>query len=69
MMLLFFDRVSLELLVIVSLAMNVDIVVVAIAMLTMQGLRIVIHTANMISCDWHQKTQGVWISPLLPKMV
>lgn len=30
------------------------------------GLRIVIHTANMISGDWALKTQGVWISPIFP---
>ena len=23
-----------------------------------EGLRVVIHTANLISADWHQKTQG-----------
>ncbi|KAK7488420.1 hypothetical protein BaRGS_00020394 [Batillaria attramentaria] len=32
------------------------------------GMRVVIHTANLISNDWHQKTQGVWISPLFPKL-
>lgn len=31
-----------------------------------QGLRIVIHTANMVPTDWSKKTQGVWISPILP---
>ncbi|CAF0751248.1 unnamed protein product [Rotaria sordida] len=31
------------------------------------GLRIVIHTANLISQDWRQKTQGIWISPICPK--
>uniref|UniRef100_T1JFN0 PBZ-type domain-containing protein n=1 Tax=Strigamia maritima TaxID=126957 RepID=T1JFN0_STRMM len=30
------------------------------------GLRIVIHTANLIHGDWHQKTQGVWVSPVFP---
>ncbi|KAJ3186535.1 tyrosyl-DNA phosphodiesterase 1 [Gaertneriomyces sp. JEL0708] len=30
-------------------------------------LRVVIHTANMISQDWGRKTQGIWTSPLLPK--
>ncbi|KAF7257968.1 hypothetical protein EG68_04388 [Paragonimus skrjabini miyazakii] len=29
------------------------------------GLRIVIHTANMISDDWKLRTQGVWVSPKL----
>ncbi|KAL8615227.1 hypothetical protein ACOMHN_050268 [Nucella lapillus] len=32
------------------------------------GMRVVIHTANLVSSDWHQKTQGVWISPLFPKL-
>lgn len=32
------------------------------------GLRIVIHTANLIPNDWHQKTQGIWISPLFPPL-
>ncbi|CAD5123083.1 DgyrCDS11459 [Dimorphilus gyrociliatus] len=30
------------------------------------GIRVVIHTANLVHGDWHQKTQGVWISPLFP---
>lgn len=29
-----------------------------------EGLRIVIHTCNLVAKDWHQKTQGLWISPL-----
>ncbi|XP_035693489.1 tyrosyl-DNA phosphodiesterase 1-like [Branchiostoma floridae] len=32
------------------------------------GLQIVIHTANLIQQDWHQKTQGVWLSPRFPKL-
>ncbi|XP_002736713.2 tyrosyl-DNA phosphodiesterase 1-like [Saccoglossus kowalevskii] len=32
------------------------------------GMRVVIHTANIIHNDWYQKTQGVWISPLFPKL-
>ncbi|GAB1609870.1 tyrosyl-DNA phosphodiesterase 1-like [Argonauta hians] len=32
------------------------------------GLRVVIHTANLIPGDWFQKTQGVWVSPLFPKL-
>lgn len=32
------------------------------------GLRIVIHTANLIKQDWKQKTQGIWISPICPKL-
>jgi tyrosyl-DNA phosphodiesterase-1 len=31
-----------------------------------EGLRVVIHTANLIPKDWDQKTQGVWVSPLFP---
>ena len=27
------------------------------------GLRVVIHTANLIARDWHQKTQG-WLSKI-----
>ncbi|XP_007942718.1 tyrosyl-DNA phosphodiesterase 1 [Orycteropus afer afer] len=33
-----------------------------------EGLRVVIHTANLIHADWHQKTQGVWLSPLYPRI-
>ncbi|KAG5453037.1 tyrosyl-DNA phosphodiesterase 1 [Clonorchis sinensis] len=29
------------------------------------GLRIVIHTANMIPDDWDRRTQGIWLSPKL----
>ncbi|XP_064603325.1 tyrosyl-DNA phosphodiesterase 1-like [Liolophura sinensis] len=32
------------------------------------GLRVVIHTCNLIENDWYQKTQGVWISPVFPKL-
>ncbi|GAV02860.1 hypothetical protein RvY_13372-2 [Ramazzottius varieornatus] len=31
------------------------------------GMRVVIHTSNLLAGDWHNKTQGMWISPLLPK--
>ncbi|KAM4690562.1 tyrosyl-DNA phosphodiesterase 1 [Rhinophrynus dorsalis] len=33
-----------------------------------EGLRIVIHTSNLIRDDWHQKTQGIWLSPLYPRL-
>lgn len=33
-----------------------------------EGLRVVIHTSNLIREDWHQKTQGMWVSPLYPRM-
>jgi len=31
-------------------------------------LRIIIHTSNLIEKDWHQKTQGLWKSPLFQKI-
>ncbi|VFV18198.1 tyrosyl-dna phosphodiesterase 1 [Lynx pardinus] len=34
-----------------------------------EGLRVVIHTSNLIHADWHQKTQGIWLSPLYPRVV
>uniref|UniRef100_A0A2K5DUA7 Tyrosyl-DNA phosphodiesterase 1 n=1 Tax=Aotus nancymaae TaxID=37293 RepID=A0A2K5DUA7_AOTNA len=34
-----------------------------------EGLRVVIHTSNLIDADWHQKTQGIWLSPLYPQIV
>ncbi|KAG8189466.1 hypothetical protein JTE90_018119 [Oedothorax gibbosus] len=33
-----------------------------------EGFRIVIHTSNIIENDWDQKTQGMWISPILPPL-
>ncbi|XP_074724680.1 tyrosyl-DNA phosphodiesterase 1 isoform X2 [Strix uralensis] len=33
-----------------------------------EGLRVVIHTSNLIAEDWHQKTQGIWLSPLYPRL-
>ncbi|GAB6021774.1 tyrosyl-DNA phosphodiesterase 1 [Chamberlinius hualienensis] len=33
-----------------------------------EGFRVVIHTSNLIRQDWHQKTQGVWLSPVFPKL-
>ncbi|XP_037688012.1 tyrosyl-DNA phosphodiesterase 1 [Choloepus didactylus] len=33
-----------------------------------EGLRVVIHTSNLIHEDWHQKTQGIWLSPLYPRI-
>ncbi|KAJ1105313.1 hypothetical protein NDU88_002721 [Pleurodeles waltl] len=33
-----------------------------------EGLRVVIHTSNLIQDDWHQKTQGIWLSPLFPRL-
>ncbi|KAL5008312.1 hypothetical protein ScPMuIL_013893 [Solemya velum] len=32
------------------------------------GMRVVIHTANLIQRDWFQKTQGIWVSPVFPKL-
>ncbi|KAM8921329.1 tyrosyl-DNA phosphodiesterase 1 [Pelodytes ibericus] len=33
-----------------------------------EGIRVVIHTSNLIRDDWHQKTQGIWLSPLYPRI-
>lgn len=33
------------------------------------GMRVVVHTANMVETDWARKTQGIWTSPLCPKLV
>ncbi|KAG8449061.1 hypothetical protein GDO86_015932 [Hymenochirus boettgeri] len=33
-----------------------------------EGLRVVIHTSNLIHEDWNQKTQGIWLSPLYPRL-
>lgn len=33
-----------------------------------EGLRVIIHTSNLIHEDWHQKTQGIWLSPLYPRI-
>ncbi|KAG9481782.1 hypothetical protein GDO78_010809 [Eleutherodactylus coqui] len=33
-----------------------------------EGLRVVIHTSNLIHDDWYQKTQGIWLSPLYPRL-
>ena len=32
-----------------------------------EGMRVIIHTANLIPQDWDRKTQGVWVSPMFPK--
>ncbi|XP_017482591.1 PREDICTED: probable tyrosyl-DNA phosphodiesterase [Rhagoletis zephyria] len=32
------------------------------------GMRIVISTANLYEDDWHNRTQGIWISPKLPAL-
>ena len=32
------------------------------------GMRVVVHTANMRPDDWFEKTQAVWVSPLLPRI-
>ncbi|XP_020797267.1 tyrosyl-DNA phosphodiesterase 1 [Boleophthalmus pectinirostris] len=33
-----------------------------------EGFRIIILTSNMIRADWYQKTQGMWMSPLFPRL-
>ncbi|XP_045107074.1 tyrosyl-DNA phosphodiesterase 1-like isoform X2 [Portunus trituberculatus] len=40
----------------------------AMLLLYQTGLRVVIHTANLIPNDWFEKTQGYWVSPLFPKL-
>ncbi|KAK8749254.1 hypothetical protein OTU49_015760, partial [Cherax quadricarinatus] len=30
------------------------------------GLRVVVHTANLVPDDWYEKTQGFWVSPIFP---
>lgn len=32
------------------------------------GLRVIVHTANMVPSDWAQKTQAVWVGPLCPRL-
>ncbi|KAH6936847.1 hypothetical protein HPB50_023726 [Hyalomma asiaticum] len=32
------------------------------------GLRVIIHTANMVPTDWAQKTQAVWVGPVCPRL-
>ena len=33
------------------------------------GLRVIILTANLVSQDWMKKTQGMWVSPVFPKII
>ncbi|KAL6477412.1 hypothetical protein MHYP_G00132470 [Metynnis hypsauchen] len=33
-----------------------------------EGFRVIILTSNMIQADWYQKTQGLWMSPLYPRL-
>lgn len=33
-----------------------------------EGFRVVILTSNLIRADWYQKTQGMWMSPLYPRL-
>ncbi|XP_066531748.1 tyrosyl-DNA phosphodiesterase 1 isoform X2 [Hoplias malabaricus] len=33
-----------------------------------EGFRVIILTSNMIQADWYQKTQGIWMSPLYPRL-
>ena len=32
------------------------------------GVRVVVHTANLVSSDWENRTQGLWVSPLCPRL-
>uniref|UniRef100_A0A668AIF0 Tyrosyl-DNA phosphodiesterase 1 n=1 Tax=Myripristis murdjan TaxID=586833 RepID=A0A668AIF0_9TELE len=33
-----------------------------------EGFRVIINTSNLIRADWYQKTQGMWMSPLFPRL-
>ncbi|XP_069546413.1 tyrosyl-DNA phosphodiesterase 1 isoform X1 [Brachyistius frenatus] len=33
-----------------------------------EGFRVVILTSNLIRADWYQKSQGMWMSPLFPRL-
>uniref|UniRef100_A0A672SJT0 Tyrosyl-DNA phosphodiesterase 1 n=1 Tax=Sinocyclocheilus grahami TaxID=75366 RepID=A0A672SJT0_SINGR len=33
-----------------------------------EGLRVIILASNLIRADWYQKTQGMWMSPLYPRL-
>lgn len=33
-----------------------------------EGLRVVIHTANLVESDWAQKTQAMWVSAVCPSL-
>uniref|UniRef100_A0A4W6G590 Tyrosyl-DNA phosphodiesterase 1 n=1 Tax=Lates calcarifer TaxID=8187 RepID=A0A4W6G590_LATCA len=33
-----------------------------------EGFRVIILTSNLIRADWYQKTQGMWMSPLFPRL-
>ncbi|KAM7016010.1 tyrosyl-DNA phosphodiesterase 1 [Tautogolabrus adspersus] len=33
-----------------------------------EGFRVIIMTSNLIRADWYQKTQGMWMSPLFPRL-
>lgn len=33
-----------------------------------EGFRVIIMTSNLIRADWYQKSQGMWMSPLFPRL-
>uniref|UniRef100_A0A7N6FIS5 Tyrosyl-DNA phosphodiesterase 1 n=1 Tax=Anabas testudineus TaxID=64144 RepID=A0A7N6FIS5_ANATE len=33
-----------------------------------EGFRVIILTSNLIRADWYQKTQGMWMGPLFPRL-
>ncbi|XP_031704328.1 tyrosyl-DNA phosphodiesterase 1 [Anarrhichthys ocellatus] len=33
-----------------------------------EGFRVIILTSNLIRADWYQKTQGMWMSPVFPRL-
>jgi len=32
------------------------------------GVRVVVHTANLVGSDWINRSQGLWVSPLCPRL-
>ncbi|XP_050707432.1 probable tyrosyl-DNA phosphodiesterase [Eriocheir sinensis] len=40
----------------------------AMLLLYKEGLRVAVHTANLVPDDWLEKTQGYWLSPLCPPL-
>ncbi|XP_041792246.1 tyrosyl-DNA phosphodiesterase 1 [Chelmon rostratus] len=33
-----------------------------------EGFRVIVLTSNLIRADWYQKTQGMWMSPMFPRL-
>lgn len=32
------------------------------------SMRVIVSTANLVEDDWHNRTQGLWMSPRCPRM-